>query len=99
MITIGLRDLYDQLQIVSSGYTSLSAKLDTALIAQTMNQQSFAQQLADIRHDQTDHEARIRAQESRVYITPKAMWTAIGVITGVMGTLFSILWAILASSS
>lgn len=95
-ISIGLRDLYDQLQELTRAYTSLSAKIDTALISQTMAQQSIAQQLADLRHDLTDHEARIRAQEAKVYITPRAMWGGIGVIATVLGVLFTVFTMILS---
>lgn len=61
-----------------------------------MAQQSVAQQIADLRHDINDHETRIRQQEGRTYITPRAMWTGIGVVSGVMGTMFSILQVILS---
>lgn len=91
---IGLRDLYDQMQTVSNGYMSLSAKLDTALISQTMSQQSFAQQLADLRHTQNDHEMRLRQVEARAYISPRAMWTGVAVIVSSLGTIFAVLQAI-----
>jgi hypothetical protein len=95
-ITIGLRELYNQLQETSRNMVSLSAKIDSTLISQTMAQQSIAAQLADLRHDFADHETRIRMQESKTYITPRGMWTGIGVVSGVMGTLFTILQVILS---
>ena len=95
MITIGLRDLYDQLQMTNQLTANLSAKLDTALIAQTMSQQSVAQQLADVRHDMADHEARLRVQEAQRFVTPRAMWAGVGVIIGALGTVFTIVTALL----
>jgi ElaB/YqjD/DUF883 family membrane-anchored ribosome-binding protein len=98
LITIGLRDLYDQIQELSKNYAALASKIDTGIVSQTLAVQSIAQQIADLRHDFTDHEARLRVQEAKVYITPRAMWTGIGVITGVMGTLLVVLQVILNHS-
>ncbi len=94
-VTIGLRDLYDMIQTVSTGYTALSAKLDTALIQQTLQTQNLAGQVADIRHDVNDHEMRMRAQEARPYITPRSVWTGVGVIATVIGVAFTILQVVL----
>ncbi len=93
-LTIGLRDVYDQIQVISAGYTALSAKLDTALISQTMAQQTIAQQLADIRHDINDHEMRMRSQEAKPVISPRAMWTAVGVLIAGLGLVLGIAQAL-----
>lgn len=95
MITIGLRDIYDQQQNSNNLITALSAKLDSALISQTMAQQSIAQQFADLRHDLADHEARLRTQEAQRFVSPRAMWTGVGVIIGALGTIFTIVTALL----
>lgn len=89
--TLGLRDLYAEIQRALDAVHSLSTKLDTALIAQTMAQQATAQQLTNLRHELNDHESRLREQERRQVVTPKSMWTAIGVLTSVSGVLFGIL--------
>lgn len=94
-ITIGLRDLYDMIQSVNTGYTSLSSKLDTALISQTLAQQSIAQQLADVRHILGDHETRIRVIETRPYISPRSVWAGVSVVTAVLGLLFTILQVVI----
>lgn len=94
-VTIGLRDLYDMIQAVNTGYTALSAKLDTTLIQQTLQTQNLAQQLADVRHDLNDHETRLRAQEARPFVSPRAVWTAVGIITSVIGVAFTILQVVL----
>ncbi len=88
---IGLRDVYNQMQVISSGYTTLSAKLDTALIAQTMAQQSFAREMADVRHDINDHEMRMRTVEARPYVSPKSVWSAVGVLIAAMGLVVAII--------
>ena len=90
-ITIGLRDVYDQMQVITSGYTTLSAKLDTALIAQTLGQQSIAQQLADIRHDLNDHEMRLRTNEARPYVSPKSVWSGVAVLIAAMGLVVAVI--------
>lgn len=82
------------MQTIAAGYTALSAKIDTSLISQTMAQQSIAQQLADIRHDLNDHEMRLRQQELRQTVSPRSMWTAIGVLTGVLGIFLAVAQAI-----
>lgn len=94
-ITIGLRDLYVQLQTLNAGYASLAAKLDLALAAQTVTRESIAAQLADIRADVGDHEARLRQQESRIYVTPRSLWAGVGVLTGVFGLMFALFQVIL----
>ena len=85
-IVIGLRDLYDQIQTLSAGNASLSAKVDTALITHTLAQQSIATQLSDFRADVNDHEMRIRVVESRPYISPKSMWLALGTVNAFLVT-------------
>jgi len=78
--------LYDQIQVMSAGNVALSAKLDTALITHTLAMQSIAQQLADFRADVNDHEMRLRVVESRPYISPKAMWAALGAVNAFLVT-------------
>lgn len=97
-IEIGLRDVYESVQDLTKAYTGLSAKIDTALISQTMAQQSTAQQLADMRHDLTDHEGRIRVLEQRIYVTPRSMWTAIGVIIAGLGVIVGIITIIVSGA-
>ena len=94
-VTIGLRDLYDMIQTVSTGYTALSAKLDTALIQQALQIQNLSAQIADVRHDINDHEMRLRSRESANFVTARSMWTAIGVIATVIGVAFTILQVVL----
>lgn len=77
-------------------HAALASKIETGLISQTLSAQSVAQQIADLRHDLTDHEARLRIREAKVFITPRAMWSGIAVITGVLGTLFAVLQLIIA---
>jgi hypothetical protein len=85
-------------QEMSRAQVTLAAKIDSALISQTMAQQSFAQQVADLRHDMTDHEARLRAQEARIYVTPRGMWTGIGVIIAALAALFGLVQLILSAT-
>lgn len=90
-VSIGLRDLYDQLYEMSRGYAALAAKLDTALITQRMIQESLAQQLETIKGDQRDHEMRLRGLEKRQFISPKMVWTALGVIGGFVSIIVAII--------
>jgi hypothetical protein len=78
------------IQSVSNGYTALSAKLDTAHISQTMAAQTLTQQVADVQRVMSDHEARLRAQEFRPYVSPRSIWGGISVIVAALGLIFTI---------
>lgn len=91
---IGLRDLYTQLQHLDRTITALSAQIQMATQQQTLNAASVAQQLADIRHDQNDHETRIRLLESKQVVSPKSMWTALGVLVPIVGLIVTIILAL-----
>lgn len=69
----------------------LSTKMDILSQTTQLNAQSFAQQLADVRVDHNDHEARLRVLESRQVVTPKSMWTAISIIVAVAGVIVAII--------
>jgi hypothetical protein len=91
---IGLRDLYAQLQAIDRSVTTLSAQVQMATQQQNQNAASVAQQLADIRHDQNDHEARLRFIESKPVVTPKAMWAAIGILAPIVSAIITIIIAL-----
>jgi hypothetical protein len=90
---IGLRDLYAQLQSLERSVTALNASIQMSAQQATMNAASFAQQLADLRHDMNDHETRIRLQEAQQVVSPKSMWTAIGVLIPIIGLIITIILA------
>ena len=90
---IGLRDLYVQLQSLDRATNQLGAKVDTSMQLAQLSSQSTAQQLADIRHDLNDHEARLRTRESQNFVTPRSMWMAIGVITSIVGVVTTVIVA------
>lgn len=96
VVTIGLRDIYDQVQQVSTGYTSLVAKLDAALISQGLHQQTITQQFGEIHRDIQDHEHRLRALEARPNITPKAAWGAAGIIIAGLSLVLTIIALIIS---
>lgn len=80
MITIGLRDVYAQLQVVSTNQTALGAKIDTVVA-------SHGQQLLSIQEDVKDHEHRLRLLEARPVVAPRAVWVAATLIVSVLGLL------------
>lgn len=90
-ITIGLRELYAQMKAIEIVVTTMSAKVDMAIQQQNLTQQSFAQQLADIRHDLNDHETRLRIRESQNFVSARSMWTALGVIIPIVGIVITII--------
>ncbi len=61
---------------------------------QTLNAASVAQQLADVRHDHNDHETRIRLLESKQVVSPKSMWTALGVLVPIVALIVTIVLAL-----
>lgn len=79
---IGLRDVYDEMRKVASGYGELAGKFDTAMSMYTMRFDAVNQALAATGNELTDHELRLRAVEQRPVVTPRAMWAALGVLTG-----------------
>ena len=95
MISIGLRDVYNQLQDVSRLSGNLAAKLDTAVSAQTFNNQSNQNAIADLHRDIRDHEMRIRALELRPIVSPRAMWTGATVIISALGLFMVIIQIVL----
>lgn len=78
MITIGLRDVYGQLQVVATNQTALGAKIDTIVA-------SHGQQLLSIQEDVKDHEHRLRLIEARPVVTPRAVWTAAALVVSSLG--------------
>lgn len=87
MITIGLRDVYAQLQVVSTNQTALGAKIDTVVA-------SHGQQLLSIQEDVKDHEHRLRVLETRPVVAPRAVWTAAALIVSVLGLLLVLVQAL-----
>lgn len=92
-IIIGLRELYAQMQELNRSISELSAEMRMATQQAAQHQQSVAQQLADIRVDQGDHETRIRIIESRPVVTPRSVWAAIGVLTPIISLIVTIIIA------
>lgn len=83
------------MQVMSSGYNTLSSKLDTALLSFTLGQQSVLQQIAQLREDMNDHEGRMRQQEAKPTVSPKSMWSGVSIIVGVLGFLFTVVQVVL----
>lgn len=93
-ITIGLRELYVQIQELNRSVAQLTAEMKMFTQQATMMQQSFATQLSDIRQDHVDHETRIRLIEARPVVTPRSMWTAVGVLMPVVSLIVTIVIAV-----
>lgn len=91
---ISLRDLYVQIQQLDRAITGLSAEVKMASQQQILSAASFAQQLATVREDLNDHELRIRTQEARQYVSPKNMWTALGIILPLLASVITIVLTI-----
>jgi hypothetical protein len=84
MITIGLRDLYDQLQRVSAQQVALTSKMDTMIIAQSS-------QMTGAIEDIKDHEHRLRAQEAKQTVSPRAMWSGAAVLLAAVGLVMTLI--------
>lgn len=93
-ITIGLRELYVQIQELNRVVAQLTAELKMFTQQAAMMQQSTATQLADIRQDHVDHETRIRLIEGRQVVTPRSMWTAVGVLMPIISLIVTIVIAV-----
>jgi len=82
-VTIGLREIYDQVVHIAAQITHLAQ-----LVATLESRQH------DTATDTADVERRVRELEKRPVVTPTAMWTAIGVLTTVVGVVVTIIIAI-----
>lgn len=87
---IGLRDVYDELRKVSAGYGELAGKLDTAMSMHAIRFDALGRELADLRREIIDHEHRLRAIEQKPVVTPRAMWAALGTLTGLVSVAIAI---------
>ena len=58
-------------------FTRLEAKVDVALTQHSAD-------LKDLSRDRDDHETRLRALEGRPTVSPKALWTTVASILGVV---------------
>ena len=83
-VEIGLRDVYVEVQKVARGYGELAGKLDTAVSMYALRFDAVNRELTEIGKESSDHEMRLRAVEQRPVVTPRSMWTAIGVLTGLV---------------
>lgn len=90
VVEIGLRDVYEEVRKVASGYGELAGKLDTAMSMHAIRFDAVGRELGDINRELTDHELRVRAIEQRPVVTPKAMWTALGAFTGLVSVAIAI---------
>lgn len=94
-IVIGLRDVYDQVMSLGKVCTELGTKMDVALQTQALQLQMLIKDLSEQTVVQQAQEHRIRALETQHVVTPKSMWTGVGVIVGVAAILASVMIAIL----
>lgn len=90
-VEIGLRDVYDEVQKVARGYGELAGKLDTAVSMYALRFDAVNRELAETGKEISDHELRLRAVEQRPVVTPRAMWAAIGVLTGIVSVALAII--------
>lgn len=90
IVEIDLRDVYNEVRRIAEGYGELSGKLDTAMSMQAMRFDAVGRELASNTQQHTDYELRLRSLEQRPVVTPKAMWTAIGSLTGLVSVAIAI---------
>lgn len=91
VVEIGLRDVYDEVRRVAEGYGELSGKLDTAMSMHSMQFGAVERELSAAARDISDHESRLRSIELRHVVTPRSMWAAIGVLTGLVSAALAVI--------
>jgi hypothetical protein len=79
-VTIGLREIYDQVRDAVSGIANLSRQIDDMKGDQTTTTTAA-----------TDLEKRVRALEQKPVVTPASMWSAIGVLCAVVGAVATLI--------
>ena len=80
---------------MSTGYERLDAKLDATLGQHGVRIEAISRDLTILRTELDEHEHRIRQVEQRPVVTPRAVWTAIGVIVAIVGVEISIVTVIM----
>lgn len=84
VVEIGLRDIYEEVRRSAIATGELNGKLDAMAGVYALRFSSVDRELAMTSRDIGDHETRIRAIELRPVVTPRAMWAAIGSLTGLV---------------
>lgn len=95
-LEIGLREIYDELRRLATGYERVDAKLESAMGNQSVRLEALGRDIADNRGTLTEHEKRIRDLETRPVITPRAVWTAVTALITSMGVIVALLSLILS---
>lgn len=88
----GRQPSYDPLYVA---IMELKARLDTLIQVTQIREETQALELKHIRESlsqqHTDHETRLRELERRRYVEPRAIWTALGILTAVGSLLVAII--------
>lgn len=88
---IGPREIYDAAQRAGVGIERLDAKLDVTIATQAANTEQLRQNYITLRADHEKAAERLRIIEMRPVITPKSMWTALGVIAAFITIILTII--------
>jgi hypothetical protein len=84
-VVIGLRDVFDQVQMLISRQASLDGKVDLALSTQSLRNDIIVRDLSAVVAKQAELEKIVEGIQSRPVVTPKAVWTAVAAVTGAIG--------------
>lgn len=102
---VGLKDIYDQVLLMSQQQASFTGKLDGFIATWNSQVDIISREIKRIETDAqrvlTDHETRLRELkattadiQARPVVTPKAVWGAVGALTGVVAVATAIIAAI-----
>lgn len=80
VVRIGIREIYDSVQGLVLNVGALSRQIET-----------LHTDLSSNTGETTDLEKRIRVLETQKVVTPMSMWTAIGVLTAVVGVVITLI--------
>lgn len=90
-VVIGMPQIYAMMQQVKGDMSMLLAKFDTANAMTTAGFEALRHDIRDLEKVRDDHEERIRQLSSLQIVTPRAMWTGVGVVITGFGVLTALL--------
>lgn len=89
-LRIGVPELYASLQRVAEGNQRLESKVDSALSIQTLRLEYYGNELARLRDELQEAQAKIEDVDRKPVVTTKALITATTIMGVIIGIIVSI---------
>lgn len=94
-VVVSLNDIYQLMLALQNKQSEMDGKMVAFVASSTSANEIFSRELKRVNDehqgDHLDHENRIRELEKRPFVSPKAVWAAIGVIIPLTGLIVAII--------